>query len=102
MPFVSFRPLDPMGEGLILDTQQDPGPGVHIIQAAPSKDYITVKESRCLDARLADRLAKVPKSRGEVVSAIHQNFSGQIIGTSHDLTPYGGLVKDFFLYFRET
>ena len=60
----------------------------------PPKDYITVKESRCLDARLADRLAKVPKSTGEVFSAIHQNFSGQIIGTSHNFTPNGGLVRE--------
>ena len=49
-----------------------------------------------MDARLADRLAKVPKSRGEGFSAIHQIFSGQgqSIGKSHDLTPNGGLVRE--------
>ena len=40
---------------------QLPGVKTHIIPSnLTSQDYITVKESRCLDARLADRLAKVP------------------------------------------
>ena len=29
------------------------------------------------------------------------NINGQIIATSHDLTPNGGLVREIF-YFRET